>query len=67
MALDKDIPVLVVDSDESVRAMVAESLKSHGYGNVIFAADASSAWDVISNGEAGVVVSELILPGGTGL
>ena len=67
MALDKDIPILVVDNDKSVQATVAESLKSHGYGNVVFAADVPSAWEIISNGQAGVVVSELILPGGTGL
>ena len=64
--MDKNISVLVVDNDESVQTMVVESLESHGYKSMV-STDISSAWDIINNGGVDVVVSELILPGGTGL
>jgi CheY-like chemotaxis protein len=55
--------VLLVEDEEIIRLLLAEELRSHGL-EVIQAASADEAWDVLESGtEVDLVFSDVAMPG----
>ena len=59
-------PVLVVDDDAQVRGLLARILRRAGY-EVSVASDAEEALEAVTNNSFGVVVSDIMMPGLTGI
>jgi response regulator RpfG family c-di-GMP phosphodiesterase len=58
--------VLVVDDETAVREVLAEGLEAFGYDTVA-ACDAKRAFEVVRGGGIGLVLSDIDMPGHTGL
>jgi len=58
--------VLVVDDEKSIRTSVQAFLRDAGY-EVEIAVDAQSARELLAGGDYDVVVSDIILPGASGV
>ena len=57
--------ILMVDDDNGVREMLGECLRKAGY-SVYTAAGAQEARDVVQNHEVDLLITDIIMPGGTG-
>lgn len=58
--------ILIVDDDHSLRAVLIESFKSEGY-EVIPAKDGATALEILKTEPVNLVVSDLMMPGITGI
>ncbi|NOZ08219.1 MAG: sigma-54-dependent Fis family transcriptional regulator [FCB group bacterium] len=58
--------ILIVDDDHSLRAVLIESFKSEGY-DVISAKDGATALDILKTEPVNLIVSDLMMPGITGI
>lgn len=58
--------IAVVDGDEFVRTVVSDSLRGAGF-NVVEAASAECVLEIASRGEVEAILSDILLPGQTGL
>lgn len=58
--------ILVVDDDDPVRVMLARLLRTQGY-SVLQAANAREARAVIEQNELGLVISDIVMPGESGI
>ncbi len=58
--------ILIVDDDHSLRAVLIESFKSEGY-EVISAKDGATALEILKTEPVNLVVSDLMMPGITGI
>ena len=59
-------PILVVDDDAQVRALLARVLRNGGY-DVAVASDAEEALEAVTRTSFGVVVSDIVMPGRSGI
>ncbi len=58
--------ILIVDDDHSLRAVLLDSLKSEGY-DVESAKDAESALELLKSNSVNLIISDLMMPGLTGI
>lgn len=58
--------ILVVDDDDPVRVMLARLLRTQGY-SVLQATNAGEARAVIEQHELGLVISDIVMPGQSGI
>lgn len=61
MAIANEHPILVVDDEPTIRAMVAEVLHSEGY-DVVTAANGSEALGVVAKSQPVLVILDLWMP-----
>ncbi|MFP4476857.1 MAG: response regulator [Desulfatibacillaceae bacterium] len=59
--------VLVVDDFATTRRIIANMIKSMGYGNVVEADNGETARDVLERDTVGLVISDWDLPGMNGM
>lgn len=58
--------ILVVDDDAQIRQLVAKLLRDHGH-RVSVARDGRELWQVLDSAGVGLVILDIMLPGGNGL
>lgn len=61
-----DAHVLVVDDDAQIRQLAAKLLREHGY-RVSVARDGREMWQALEGANVGLVILDIMLPGGNGL
>lgn len=66
MTSTKNMPILVVDDEESVRMVLAQVLQEDGY-SVTEAASAEQALELMNNETFCLVITDIVMPGMTGI
>ena len=64
---DEGTPILVVDDEDSVQKVLARLLERAGYTNVTTASSSEEARALLADREIGVVLTDMQMPGGSGL
>lgn len=64
--MDDNVHILVVDDEPAARRLLTRILEKQGYPTLT-AADAGAAMDILDEQEVGLVMTDLDMPGGSGL
>ena len=67
MAVDLDMPVLVVDDFPTMVRIISKLLRQLGFSNIDSAADGSQAFQLMGQRDYGLVISDWIMETVTGL
>ncbi|MDR3449179.1 MAG: response regulator [Alphaproteobacteria bacterium] len=57
-------PILIVEDNEINRAFLDKALRNHGFVNLMMAASAEEALDVMDRFQPEIVLLDIIMPGG---
>jgi two-component system chemotaxis response regulator CheY len=67
MAVNKNMPILVVDDFKSMRSLIKSLLRKLGFENVIEADDGDEAWRLLNEEDVEMIISDWNMPNMKGI
>ena len=67
MTLNTDLPILVVEDNSKIRALIVSILHSAGYQNISEAENGKRAWELITGNTYGLILTDWMMPEMNGL
>ncbi len=65
--MDTETPVLVVEDDFKMAALIEGYLRNMGFSKILIAESGQSAFDILAHQKIGLVISDLAMPEVSGL
>ena len=67
MSLDPKTRVLIAEDNPNLRKVIVNIVKKIGFSDIVECEDGESAWEVVSKGGVGLVLTDWAMPGMNGL